>query len=69
MLTPQKRFSLQATNKNLNIGEIMDTWTRQMGYPVINVRQEGDYYLLKQERFLINTETSEDVHVEDSEYG
>ncbi len=27
------------SSKGLNITGIMDTWTRQMGYPVINVSQ------------------------------
>ena len=47
----------------------MDTWTRQMGYPVINVRQEGEYYILEQERFLINTDTYDESTPHDSIYG
>ena len=32
----------------------MDTWTRQMGYPVINVIPDGNFYRLEQSRFLYN---------------
>ena len=41
------------TSKSLPIGRIMDTWTRQMGYPVINVKKMSDNkYKITQERFL-----------------
>ena len=41
------------TSKSLPIGRIMDTWTRQMGYPVINVKTMSDNkYKITQERFL-----------------
>ena len=41
------------TTKNLPIGRIMDTWTRQMGYPVLNVKKMSDNkYKITQERFL-----------------
>lgn len=36
-----------------DVGAIMDTWTRQMGYPVVNVvRSAPDTFTLTQERFL-----------------
>lgn len=35
-----------------SITEIMNTWTIQMGYPVVNVRRDGDYYVLTQTRYL-----------------
>jgi len=41
------------TSKSLPIGRIMDTWTRQMGYPVLNVKKMSDNkYKITQERFL-----------------
>lgn len=46
----------------------MDTWTRQMGYPVISIRKDGDYYVLEQQRFLISTQP-EVRDIEDSDYG
>ncbi|XP_068236621.1 glutamyl aminopeptidase-like [Palaemon carinicauda] len=36
-----------------DVGDIMDTWTRQMGYPVVSVSQLApDSFSLKQSRFL-----------------
>ena len=36
------------------MGKVMDTWTLQMGYPVVNVTREGSKLKLEQERFLLN---------------
>ncbi|XP_045184898.2 glutamyl aminopeptidase-like [Mercenaria mercenaria] len=58
----------EATNSSLKICEIMDTWTRQMGYPVINIKADGDYYILEQTRFLINAQKDKQ-DIEDSDYG
>ena len=46
--------SLEAvSSKNLPIEAIMDTWTRQMGYPVLNLTRLADgRYQVSQERFL-----------------
>ena len=30
----------------------MDTWTLQMGYPVVSVKKSGNKFILTQERFL-----------------
>lgn len=36
------------------IKTIMDTWTRQMGYPVVNIKAGGkDHYIIEQKRFLL----------------
>lgn len=37
---------------DLNVTAIMDTWTRQMGFPVVNVVKNGDVCTLTQKRFL-----------------
>ncbi|WAR30158.1 AMPN-like protein [Mya arenaria] len=55
------RLGLQAMNYTVNISSIMDTWTRQMGYPVIHVRRQDGFYILEQERFLMDTPTAEDT--------
>jgi aminopeptidase N len=36
----------------------MNTWTRQMGYPVITVIRDGDNYILQQDRFLLDGNSS-----------
>jgi len=49
--------------ENLTVKDIMDTWTLQMGYPVVNVQRnyasgkEGEVTFV-QERFLINPKAS-----------
>ena len=39
---------------NLTVQEMMDTWTLQMGYPLVSFVQQNDtnIYTIKQERFL-----------------
>ena len=58
----------QATGNRYHIGDVMDTWTRQMGFPVVSVRHvTGSEYLLNQTRFLINPDDQYDAS--DSPYG
>ncbi|KAM3964208.1 glutamyl aminopeptidase [Aphomia sociella] len=54
-------------NPNLNIAHIMDTWTRQMGYPLLSVSDgdEPNTYVITQSRFLLDSEA---VYKNDSEY-
>ncbi|XP_059047382.1 glutamyl aminopeptidase-like [Achroia grisella] len=54
-------------NPNLNITNIMDTWTRQMGYPVLTVSdgEDPNTYVIKQSRFLLDPEA---VYKNDSDY-
>ncbi|XP_011878875.1 PREDICTED: glutamyl aminopeptidase-like isoform X2 [Vollenhovia emeryi] len=44
----------------LDVTAIMDTWTRQEGYPVINVRKEGNKFILTQKRFLDDQDAKSD---------
>lgn len=46
---------------------IMDTWTRQMGYPVLTVKpgDETNTYVITQSRFLLDSEA---VYENDSPY-
>jgi len=58
----------QATGNRYRIGDVMDTWTRQMGFPVVTVRHVTENeYLLNQTRFLINPDDRYDPA--DSPYG
>ena len=48
-------FLSQAVGGEHDVGLIMDTWTRQMGFPVVTVKHiRGNKYKLLQERFLLN---------------
>lgn len=49
-----------AVGNKLNITAIMDTWMRQEGYPVINVKKTGNKFILYQKRFLMDPNTSSD---------
>ena len=42
-------------NKGFNVKEVMDTWTLQMGFPLVTLsKQEDGKYLATQEHFLVN---------------
>lgn len=45
----------------INVGDVMDTWTRQMGLPVVNVRKNSDSWVLTQERFLSDANAKYDL--------
>ncbi|XP_063621809.1 glutamyl aminopeptidase-like isoform X2 [Cydia splendana] len=52
-------------NPDLNLRYIMDTWTRQMGYPVLTVTRTNTSYRVTQSRFLLDPEAESP---NDSEY-
>lgn len=54
-----KHFQTEAAEKSLNISAVMETWTQQMGYPVISMmtNKNGGYKLV-QERFLLHTDST-----------
>uniref|UniRef100_A0A2C9JE86 Aminopeptidase n=1 Tax=Biomphalaria glabrata TaxID=6526 RepID=A0A2C9JE86_BIOGL len=45
--------SVSTNPQGLKVSMVMDTWTKQMGYPVVTVTREQDYLVLKQDRFLM----------------
>lgn len=49
-------FSKQAQQDGIqiNVGDVMDTWTEQMNYPVVMVTKRDQVLTLTQERFLID---------------
>ncbi|OAD57202.1 Glutamyl aminopeptidase [Eufriesea mexicana] len=57
----------ESSPENLNVTAIMDTWTRQKGFPVVNVRKSGNKYILTQKRFLADPDAQFDPS--ESEYG
>lgn len=58
-----------ATGGTLDIQGVMDTWTRQMGFPVVTVSRVAgtNRYLLNQTRFLVNPDDTYDSRT--SKYG
>ena len=58
----------QAVDYKYDVSEIMDTWTRQMGFPVVKVSHvQGATYRVTQNRFLLNSNDTFDPA--DSAYG
>eukprot|EP00835_Amoeboradix_gromovi_P000509 NODE_18_length_40692_cov_0.469183.p2 type:complete len:955 gc:universal NODE_18_length_40692_cov_0.469183:4551-1687(-) len=47
-----------ASSENPTISTIMNTWTEQPGYPIIDIALRGKTMILKQSRFMINGESS-----------
>lgn len=45
----------------------MNTWTRQNGFPVVNVRKTENKYVLTQKRFLADPDTQ--IDPSESDYG
>lgn len=50
----------------LDVAEMMETFTVQMGYPILNVNVSGDNYTLTQKRFLIDPNAT--YNLNDSKY-
>ncbi|KYN33599.1 Aminopeptidase N [Trachymyrmex septentrionalis] len=50
--------SISIGNKNASIEEVMNTWTNQPGYPVVNATLTNQIITLTQERFLIDRNSS-----------
>ncbi|KAJ8675168.1 hypothetical protein QAD02_010954 [Eretmocerus hayati] len=66
--TPDLLDIMQSVGVNsINIPAVMDTWTRQMGYPVINVKRHKSSFTLTQKRFLANPHAKYDPS--ESEFG
>ncbi|XP_021919323.1 endoplasmic reticulum aminopeptidase 1-like isoform X2 [Zootermopsis nevadensis] len=40
-------------NQSLDVKTIMDTWTRQMGFPLVTISREGNTITAKQKRFIL----------------
>ncbi|RZC34845.1 endoplasmic reticulum aminopeptidase 1-like [Asbolus verrucosus] len=45
------------TNQSLEVKAIMDTWTQQMGFPLITITREENEMIVTQERFLLTVES------------
>ncbi|KYN04893.1 Glutamyl aminopeptidase [Cyphomyrmex costatus] len=49
-----------AVGNKLNVTDVMDTWTRQEGFPVINVKKSANKFVLTQKRFLDDPDAKSD---------
>ncbi|XP_072050679.1 glutamyl aminopeptidase-like [Amphiura filiformis] len=53
----------------IDVGEIMDTWTLQMGFPVVNLTRDGSKVQANQEWFLVDPMANKTADEYGSPYG
>ncbi|KAK7866387.1 hypothetical protein R5R35_009814 [Gryllus longicercus] len=57
-------------NQSIEVKTIMDTWTRQMGFPLVTVSRTGNIISATQHRFLVTAHMNNDtIHPEESPFG
>ncbi|XP_011870129.1 PREDICTED: uncharacterized protein LOC105563274 [Vollenhovia emeryi] len=54
--------SINTDHRNVSIEEVMNTWTNQPGYPVVNATLTNDILTLTQERFPMNRNISDNEY-------
>nr|XP_018898450.1 PREDICTED: glutamyl aminopeptidase-like isoform X3 [Bemisia tabaci] len=64
---------LQKFAGDVKVADVMGTWTKQMGYPVVNVKRSGNKLTLSQKRFLPDksestTEMAKNMKLADSKW-
>lgn len=47
---------------------IMDTWTYQMGFPLVTLTKEGNEIVASQKRFLLSVKTGNESNLPKSKY-
>ncbi|XP_019765505.2 endoplasmic reticulum aminopeptidase 1 isoform X4 [Dendroctonus ponderosae] len=55
-------------NHTLDVKAIMETWTHQMGFPLISLTKEGSTILATQKRFLLSVKSGNDSVLPKSKY-
>ncbi|XP_006607951.1 glutamyl aminopeptidase isoform X2 [Apis dorsata] len=58
----------ESSPDNLNVTAIMNTWTRQKGFPIVNVKKSDNTYVLTQKRFLTDPDAKFDASESEYEY-
>ncbi|KAJ9582424.1 hypothetical protein L9F63_003222, partial [Diploptera punctata] len=48
-------------NQSLDVKAVMDTWTRQMGFPLITISRDGNVISASQKRFLLTVSVSNET--------
>lgn len=57
---PENLFEAYNKHGDPTIGEFMEPWTVQAGYPLVTVIGSNDGYSISQQRFLVNNKTHDD---------
>lgn len=61
-VTEDLLVQVEKLDSSLDVKYVMGTWTKQMGYPVVNVEHvAGNKYRLTQKRFLSNPESEREA--------
>ncbi|CAH1153367.1 unnamed protein product [Phaedon cochleariae] len=50
-------------NQTLDVKTVLNTWTNQMGYPLVTMKREGNEILATQSRFLVTAERINNSHL------
>ena len=50
--------SSTGTQLTADVAGLMDTWTKQMGYPVITLTRNGNHVTARQDRFLLYSKST-----------
>jgi len=66
--TPDLWHALEEVTPELNISRIMDTWTRQMGFPLLTCVVQGNQLIVSQTRFLADPGSANNETVTPSPY-
>jgi len=59
---------LQGYGQGVNISRVMDTWTRQMGLPLLTVTRSGDTLTVSQQRFTTDPNSTYDHNTSPYKY-
>ena len=54
VLAVVRTMNVQVKEVAVDVKAVMDTWTRQSGFPIVHVSVIGRYVKLRQERFLFD---------------
>ncbi|XP_076261185.1 endoplasmic reticulum aminopeptidase 1-like isoform X2 [Rhynchophorus ferrugineus] len=52
------------TNESINIKTVMDTWTHQMGFPLVTLTKEGNELSVTQTRFLLTADIGNSTYLQ-----
>ncbi|KAJ8022253.1 Glutamyl aminopeptidase [Holothuria leucospilota] len=65
----QTAYNANGGDPSVDIAEVMDTWTKQMGFPVVKVEREGNNLKLNQDWFLVDPNANTSATPYESPYG
>lgn len=64
----QTAYETETGNNDINVKRVMDTWTRQMGFPVVNITRDSTGLHLEQSWFLVDPNANKSAALYGSDY-